>query len=248
MKTGRHNLINHRAPSPPRALSRLGFTLLELLVAITILVVALSIAFQAFGATIRGWRRGLEVMEGIQHGDFALKQVVSALNSTIYFKNNRRTYAFTFEKESSGGLPADTIRFVTSSGAMMPYDSPFAAGPHRLKLYIDDEDGYPALFATAMPAVPNADDEEEELEGDPILVSREVQGLEIMVWDEENEDWTEEWEKANSVPERIRISVYVASEDENEDPIVFSRVLNIPVAESLRDNLASPTIQNSNNR
>ena len=223
-----------------------AFTLLELLVAITILVIALSIAFQAFNGTVRGWRRGMEVMEGIQHGDFAMRQVKAALNSTIYFYNNRKTYAFTFEKDASGGLPADSISFVTSSGAMMPYDSPFASGPHRLNLFIDEEEGEPALFASAMPAVPNPEDEESEFDAEPILVTREVQGLEILVWDDEDEDWTEEWEPENSVPERIMITVFVASEDEDEEPIPFTRVLNIPVAESLEVKLEGPTMTGNN--
>ncbi len=218
------------------------------MVAMIILVIALSIAFQAFSGTIRGWRRGMEVMEGIQHGDFAMRQVTAALNSTIYFFNNRKTYAFTIEKDSSGGLPADFISFVTSSGAMMPYDSPFISGPHRLNLFIDNEDGEPALFVSALPAVPNPEDEEDEFEADPILVSREVQGLEILIWDAENEDWTEEWEKENSVPERIEIALYVASHDPDEEPIRFSRVLDIPVAESLNDRLTSPTVTGDNNQ
>ena len=43
--------------------SKAGFTLLELIVAITILTVAMSIAFQAFSSTLRGWKRGSEVIE-----------------------------------------------------------------------------------------------------------------------------------------------------------------------------------------
>ncbi|MDZ8117857.1 prepilin-type N-terminal cleavage/methylation domain-containing protein [Pontiella agarivorans] len=222
---------------------RKGFTLLELLVALTLLVIAMSIAFQAFSGTVRGWKRGIEVIDGIKHGDFAMQQIKSALNSTIYFFNPRKTYAFTFEKDSSGGLPADSISFVTSSGAMMPYDSPFARGPHRLRLFIDEEFGAPALFATALPAVPDVEDEESEFEAEPILVSTAVQGLEILVWDFENEEWTEEWEKENAVPERIQITIYVASDDEDEDPIPFMRVLEIPVAESVQDKLTGPSLK-----
>ena len=223
---------------------KLAFTLLELLVAMVILVIAMSIAFQAFSGTIRGWKRGMEVMEGIQHGDFAMTQLASAFNSTIYFFNGRKTYAFQFEKDSLAGLPADTISFVTSSGAFMPPDSPFASGPHRLNLFIDDaDDGYPALFASAMPAIADMEEAEEEYDAEPYLVTKAVQGLEIFVWDEELEDWTEEWEKENSVPERILIAAYVVSDDPEEEPVIFERVIQIPVSASIEDKLSSPTIQ-----
>ena len=81
--------------------SKAGFTLLELIVAITILTVAMSIAFQAFSSTLRGWKRGNEVIESIHHGDFAMRQCASALNSMIYFQDERKRYAFRFEKELS---------------------------------------------------------------------------------------------------------------------------------------------------
>ena len=222
--------------------TRTGFTLLELMVAMVILTIAMSIAFQAFSGTVRGWKRGTEVIDGIKHGDFAMKQLVSALNSTIYFHSPRKTYAFKFDKVSSFGLPADEISFVTSSGSFMPPDSVFAKGPHRVELFIDDDDyGRPALFAIAMPAIADDEEFEDEYDADPILVTRAVQGMEILFWDEEQEDWTEEWEEENAVPERILLTIFVVSEDEDEEPIEFTRVIEIPVAPSVEAKLAGPS-------
>ncbi len=218
-----------------------GFTLLELIVALVIMVIAFSIAFQAFSGTIRGWKRGTEVLDGIKHGDFAMSQLVSAINSTIYFFNPRKTYAFTIEKGSESGLPADEISFVTSSSAFMPHNSPFATGPHRITLFIDDEDGEPALFAFAMPAIDEPEEFEEDYDTDPILVSTAVQGIELLIWDADTEDWTEEWEKENSVPERILLTVFVASDNEDDEPIEFSRVINIPVFDSVAEKLSGPS-------
>jgi prepilin-type N-terminal cleavage/methylation domain-containing protein len=233
----------HANPTQKRA-----FTLLELMVAMVILTIAMSIAFQAFSGTIRGWKRGTEVLDGIKHGDFAMGQLVAAVNSAIYFNNPRKTYAFKFEKNMSGGLPSDMISFVTASGAFMHPDSPFATGPHRIKLFIDDADGEPALFAITMPAIANDEEFEDEYDAEPILVSRAIQGLEILFWDKETEDWTEEWEPENSMPERILLTIFSASEDEKEEPIAFSRVLEIPVAKSVKDRLAGPSVKAGNTR
>ena len=65
------------------------------------------------------------------------------------------------------------------------------------------------------------------------LVSREVQGLEILFWDAEAEDWDDEWEPENSVPERVLLTIFVASEDDNDEPIQFARMVEIPVAKSV---------------
>lgn len=216
--------------------------MLELIVAMVILTITMSIAFQAFTGTIRGWRRGTEVADGIKHGDFAMNQLSSALNSTIYFFNPKKSYAFTFEKSSSSGLPSDIITFVTASNAFMPEGAPLQYGPHRIKLFIDTDDyGNPALFAQAFPAVGNFEEFEDEYDQESYLVSRSVQGLEILLWDEELEDWIEEWEKENSVPERVMVRVYIASDEEDEEPIVFTRVIDIPVAKSVASKLTGPS-------
>jgi len=216
--------------------------MLEVVVAIVILVTAMSIAFEVFSATVRGWKRGMEVADGIKHGDFALTELVSALNSTIYFMNPRKAYAFRVEKGTSDGLPADTISFVTASGAFMPPQSPFASGPHRLTLFIDvDENGDSALYALSMPAVADPEQMEEDYPSDPLLVSRSVSGLEILFWDKRAEEWTEEWELDNSIPERILVELYVTSADEEEEPIRFSRMLDIPVFPAVSARLSSPS-------
>jgi len=211
--------------------------------AMVILTIAMSVAFQAFSGTIRGWKRGTEVIEGIKHGDFAMTQLANALNSTIYFYNPRKSYAFKMEKGMDSGLPTDTISFVTASSAFMPEGSPLQHGPHRLELYIDDDDdGNPALFSMAFPAIANVEEAEDEYDAEPHLVSRSVQGLEILLYDEELEDWTtDEWEEENSVPERVKLTLFVASEDEKEEPIAFTRVLEIPVAPSVKVKLTGPT-------
>ncbi len=212
------------------------------MVAMVILTIAMSIAFQAFSGTIRGWKRGTEVIDGIKHGDFAMTHLASAVNSSIYFLNQRKSYAFKIEKGTSSGLPADTISFVTASSAFMPESSPLKYGPHRIKLYIDDDDrGNPALFAFAMPAIANDEEYEDEYDSEPMLVSRAIQGLEIMLYDEELEDWTDEWEKENSIPERVKLTLFVASDDEDEEPIEFVRIIDIPVSQSVKAKLSGPT-------
>jgi len=240
MKTHRHS---HRRPKQ-------GFTLLELIVAIVILVIAMSIAFQAFTGTIRGWKRGTEVADGIKHGDFAMTQLASALNSMIYFYNPRKTYAFKLEKDTaSTGLPGDIVSFVTINGAFMPADSPYFKGPHRIRLFIDqDEYGESALFALAMPAISDEEDFEDEFDAEPALVAREISGLEINVWDKQNEIWTDEWEEDNAVPERLEVRLYISSDDPNEEPIVFTRILEIPVFQSIQDLLSDPSRMKSSPR
>jgi hypothetical protein len=71
--------------------------------------------------------------------------------------------------------------------------------------------------------------------------------LEILVWDKQNETWTDEWDQDNAVPERIEISLYISSDDEDEEPIKFTRVLDIPVFDSMKDRLSDPSKMKTGN-
>ena len=226
--------------------SKTGFTLLELIVAIVILTVAMSIAFQALSSTLRGWKRGNEVIEGIHHGDFAMRQCASAINSMIYFQDERKRYAFRFEKEFSNNLPADWISFVTASSYFLHPNDPLAVGPHRLQLFIqDDEYGNPALYSISMPALSDEEEFIDKYNPEPYLITRAVQGFEILIYDFDNKEWSDKWDFDNHIPERVLISFYVTSEDEAEEPVVYNRVFNIPVAESMDQPLFSPTTKST---
>jgi hypothetical protein len=92
----------------------------------------MSIAVQALQQTLSAWKRGEEVIDSIQHGDYVMSQLVCAINSTLYFYDENATYAFTVEKDTANGNPADIVSFVTTSPAFLPPDSPFLKGPHNM--------------------------------------------------------------------------------------------------------------------
>ncbi len=219
--------------------------MLEVLVSIVLLAIISAISFQVYSSTLFSWKRSTEVADGLKHGDFSMNNLLNALYSTIYFNNDRRVYAFRCEKSSDGKMPTDMISFVTVSKAFMPASSPYFGAPHRLQLFVDRDDrGNPALFALPMPAIASEEEFAETFAEEPILVSRDVVGLEIFFWDATNEEWTEEWESENSIPERIEISLYISS-SEDEEPMQFTRIVDIPVFESVAENLKSPATTTS---
>ena len=49
----------------------------------------------------------------------------------------------------------------------------------------------------------------------------------------------------NHIPKRVLISIFVTSEDETEESVIYSRIFNIPVAESMDQPLSAPTTVNT---
>ena len=72
------------------------------------------------------------------------------------------------------------------------------------------------------------------------LVSLSVKEFEILFWNKENKEWEKKWEKENSIPERILLSITILTSD-NLKSSIYDRIINIPVSESLNNPLPSPS-------
>ena len=220
---------------------RRAFTLLELLVAITLLSVVMSLAFQGFNRTLMGWKRGTQLIEDMRYGDHFIQEVSQALHAMLFFNDRNKSYAFRMENKTENGFPADYVSFVTTSTACGTTDLPWHTLPHRLQLFMGtDSQGDPALCSITLP--PLADEEKylELYQPEAHLISSAIVGLDITVWNEQDEVWEEEWKYANRIPARVKIELYISTEI-NEEPVIYRRVIDIPTAESVGSSISSPT-------
>jgi prepilin-type N-terminal cleavage/methylation domain-containing protein len=207
---------------------RAGFTFIELLVALAIMVAAFSVVFTIFNSTLDGWKKGNEVLAGLHHGDFVMEQLVQALRSTAFFPEAAEKYGFHLEKGRQGGNPADRISWVTSSAAFMPLDSPMANGLHRLIVSVEDVDrGTDGFVVRAMPFLADPDETDEP---DPWPISTRVRGLECRIWNVENERWEDDWEESNAIPSLVEVTLFVQPPDPLEPPLKLRRAVQIPIA------------------
>ncbi len=208
-------------------MKRSGFTFLELLVALGILVAAFAIIFTIFTSTLRAWHRGTEMLTELHHGDFVMEQLVQSLRSAAFFDSVPEFYEFRHEKRHAGGHPADVISWVTSSSAFMPLDSPYANGLHRIVVTIDRTDR--GRYGVAIRALPHLS-EDDHMDADPWFVSTRVKGLECEVWDDEIGRWQSRWDESNAVPSLVKITLEMESAEDYGPPLRMQRAVEIPIA------------------
>ena len=208
--------------------ARAGFTLVEILVALAILMAAMAVVWGAFTVTLSGWTRSRRMLDEMRHGDFVLEQLVSALRSAAFMGADRKPGLFGFRLTDRGGrYSADTLSWVTSSSAFLPPDSPLHNSLHRLSVGIgEDAHGQPAVTVTAWPYLLE-EDEVKNLK--PGFVSSEVRGLNCRVYDFEGRDWTDEWQNTNLVPAVVEITLFMDPPAQGTEPVKLQRLVEIPL-------------------
>lgn len=211
-----------------------GFTLLEMLVALIILAIAMTIVWQTFSLTIKAWKKGEQFLAEMHHGDFVMEQLTEALRSAAYFDDSGGVYGFRLEDRETGRYPNDVLSWVKSGSAFMPPDATLAAGLHRVDFTVEPNDeGDPATFVCAYPHLADKD-EDEFAEGESWEISSVVKGVDCRVYIEEEEDWSEQWENTNEIPALVELTLFMDPLEEGEDPVTVKRAVEIPISRDLK--------------
>ena len=214
-----------------------GFTLVELLVALTVVAVAFTIVWQSFASVLKAWRRGSEVVDDVRHGDFVIDQLVSALRSTAYFPLRPERYGFWLDNRGDG----DQVSWVTSGTAFIPPDSPLAQGLHRIMVGIEPAPGGGEAFTVR--AFPHLAEEIDKNDAEGWPISSRVQGLNVRVWNVEEERWEDEWEDTNKIPGLVEVTLLMKPPERYEPPMKISRLIQIPLGPVVTSTAAVATGQ-----
>jgi len=204
-----------------------GFTLLEVLVALTVLVTVMAIVGATLIATVNGWDHGQRALDGMRRGEHVMDQLANALRSSAGGGASTQPGMYSFQINNvDGNPPVATMSWVTSSGAFLPPGSPLAYGLHRIALSIGQTaDGRPALAVRSWPyLVPNPDD----LGIEPGFLAPEVSGLMCRVYDYQQQGWQTVWPNSNALPALVEVTVFVNTET-NVEPLVLQRLVEMPL-------------------
>ena len=207
--------------------SNAGFTLLEILVALSVLITVMAIVGASLVSTIDGWDHGQRALDGLRRGEHVMDQLANALRSSAGGGAAPKPGMYSFQINNVDGTPpVATLSWVTSSGAFLPPNSPLAYGLHRIALSIEQmNDGRPALAVRSWPyLVENPDD----LGIEPGFLAPEVSGLMCRVYDYQQQTWQTEWPNSNALPALVEITVYVNTET-NAEPLVLQRLIEMPL-------------------
>lgn len=192
---------------PARRRAAAGFTLLEVLIAITLLGVVMALLFTSLRIGIAGWDKGEK--HSFEAGRMAIIQsflrehLAGALPLMDDFSHEEPEFSFKGTEEA--------LQFVSVM--------PAAGGRGGLRIFQVDlmkEQGGKSLRVTLRPFYPAFEEAEQTKE--EVVILEKVERMEFAYYGPdtlgENKGWQTKWEEQKSLPELIRVDIQVEGERE----------------------------------
>ena len=239
----RHSNIPIFQYSRVSTFSRSGFTLVEIVVAISILSVMMLISFFSFDSIVQSWRAGQEMSNTMGQADYVIDQVVSGLRSAYYPDLGKQDYKYGFTLIDNGedATARDSISWVKMGPALVGEECGFAESPHRISLSVFDGERNGAeekgLALRAWRIDLQLEDFKPEEEVADFILAPRVIGMNCRVLDKtqpkKNElpNWQDEWKFSNSIPKAVELTLYMEPLNEDEDPLEIKRIIEMPMSE-----------------
>ena len=227
---------------------RRGFTLIELLMAISIMGIMMVISFFTFNTVTRNWTKSMELVDRMQHAEYALTQVISGLRSAYFpmgAQDSDMSRGFQLYDDGDDEKAKDSIQWTKLGTAIVGNTSKLSETPHIVQMWVEDgsDKERPAgLWVKACHDLLPKNTEEEIDFGDdeqfePFLLVQGVIGFNCRVADKEqpfNDDgswnWQDEWSTSNCLPRAVELTFYLEPVEERGLPETVMRVVEIPLA------------------
>lgn len=228
-----YSLLTVRGRRPRRR----GFTLLELLIAMSLMVIALTIAYMTFGSVTKAWQRGVSLSDRITHADYVMDQLVSALRSAYYPDTSALApqYGFWLENNGSGSRARDEFSWVKLGTALVERGASYSKGPHRVQVTVASDPARASKSGVAVRAW-RAYGQPEDFRPEEIerfFISGKVQGIDCRIATNMVNDrieWESDWDETNIIPYAVEITLYMEPLDSGTPAVKIQRAISLPVA------------------
>jgi type II secretion system protein J len=209
-----------------------GYTLLEILVAVLILGIMSLMVFGSFHSLMTATQRAEATLDGLHARSALLSRIAVSLRTSVFDGQRPESYEFVHE-DGGTGVPRDTISWVTTSSHLLPPGMTTLEGVRRVELSIQDVDGQEGLAVRAFPDSWELDDPEVD-DVDYTIIDTRVRGLDVILYDVNEEDWTDEWQRSRQLPVSVVITLYLQGEEDSGRLTPVRQRVDIPVGRTSR--------------
>lgn len=203
-----------------------GFTLLEVLLAVTILGILITAVYSTWSAALNAWRRGSDASEVFQRQRIVMETLNELTQSIVFFGASPGLYAIIGTKTPGLG---DSVSFVTASDAFLPPSETTDAGLRRVTISLE-QDPYRRTYLAIVNQTALAPDDQSAGQPQAHVISMDVSGFAVRYRNARDSDWYDKWDDTNTPPSALEFTVAFGQPGDRLPPVVFTRAVDIPVA------------------
>ncbi len=214
-----------------------GFTLVEVLIALSIVGLLTVMLFTSFHSVSNSWSIGRATIDAGGHSDYLMEQLTAALRSA-YYPGTGEKYGLIFTDDGEDEDARDWIEWTKVGPALVGEDAEFAQVPHRVRVFITEPDGdFPGGFTIrAWRQDLQLDDFNPDEDTAELILSPKVIGFNCRMLDPEAErtvddelNWMDEWTKTNTLPTALELTLWLQPTEDDAEPIESQRIVEIPM-------------------
>lgn len=209
-----------------RFIRRRAFTLLEIMIAMTIFAVVVTAIYSSWMTIVRGAKAGQNAAVAAQRSRVAMRTIEDALLTAQLSSVNIQHYSFVADTSEPKFA---WLSFVSRLPASFPGSGLFGdLVVRRVTFAVEpDADGTNKLIMTQMPLLLVTNSENSPY---PITLARDVSLFVLEFWDPQLNDWTDELLTTNQLPTLVRVSLSIGSSSgPSSRPVeVASRIVAVP--------------------
>jgi type II secretion system protein J len=200
-----------------------AFTLLEIMIAISIFSLVLAAIYSSWTAILRARKVAGDATASVQRARISIRIIEDSLGSTESFVRNANYYSFVGENggEASLSFVARLAKSFPRSGKFGDFDL------RRLTFTVErGADNTRQLVLRQNPVLMDVDVDEKE---HPLVLAKNVQDFQLQFWDLRLNDWTDEWTQTNQIPKLVMVTLKLSdspySKQVSEE---ITRIVSIP--------------------
>jgi len=202
-----------------------GFSLLEIMLALTIFAMVLTAIYASWMSILRATKVGSEAAADVQRSRIAMQTLEDSLSCARSFAADVNHYSFVGENGQSA-----TLSFVAHLPESFPRSGKFGdLSVRRVTFSLEPgPDSQSQLVMRQNPILMDPDKDEVE---HPVVLARDVKGFDMEFWDQKAGDWIEEWTQTNQMPLMIEVSLEfkgVNSVGKVSPSTIVSRTISLP--------------------
>jgi type II secretion system protein J len=191
-----------------RAHQRGAFTIIEIMIAITIFALVMIAIYSTWSAVLRGSRTGMKAAAEVQRTRIAMRALEEAIGSTVMYVDNARYYTFATDTSGSEAY----ISFVARLPASFPGSGLFGDQQvRRVCFYVQDGNlmlrQAPLLEATKKIGKPYE-----------IALAPNVTLFDMEFYDGMANKWFAEWMSTNQLPKMVRVALSFSPNTQGRRP------------------------------